>query len=187
MWQAVLYGSKQATEFSVSQFRAQMQGDGIHPDIQKSIMQVGALLEKNKAYEWLTERLQTSESEHERMNILAALGCFKDWELINKTLQYVLDHVPDRNKFITIVAMASNPHALDYMWDWYVSHLSELERFHPIHYERVIGGIVPVCGMGRDDEVKKFFNQYLQKNTQAKGIIKLSLEKLEINLRMRSA
>jgi tricorn protease interacting factor F2/3 len=187
LWQAVLYGSKQAIEFSVRQFRSQMQGGGIHPDIQKSIMQVGALLQKEKAYEWLTDRLQTSEIEHERMNILVALGCFRDWELIDKTLQYVLDHVPDRNKFVAIVAMASNPHAVDYMWQWYVSHLSELERFHPIHYERVIGAIVPVCGMGRANEVKKFFNQYLQENPQAKGIIKLSLEKLEINLRMRSA
>jgi tricorn protease interacting factor F2/3 len=187
IWQAVLYGSMQATEFAADQFRYLLQGDSVHPDIQKSILQVGALTEEGIAYEWLVERLQSSESEHERMNILIAIGSFGDENLIKKTLQYVLDHVPDRNKFVTIVAMASNPHAVDYMWPWYVSHLSGLERFHPIHYERVIGGIVPICGIGKAKEVKRFFNQYLPRNQQAKGIIKLSLEKLEINLRMRNA
>ncbi len=187
IWQAVIYDSKPVNEFAADQFDSLVQGDRIHPDIQKSVMQVGALTGKDKAYEWLINRLQFSESEHERMNILTALGCFSNTDLIMKTLRYVLDHVPDRNKFITIVAMATNPHAVDYMWDWYVSHLAELERFHPIHYERVIGGIVPVGGIGKADEVKQFFNRYLERKPQAKGIIKLSLEKLEINLRMRAA
>jgi len=35
--------------------------------------------------------------------------------------------------------------------------------------------------------VRKFFEGYMQKTDKARDVIKLSLEKLEINLRMRAA
>jgi tricorn protease interacting factor F2/3 len=133
----------------------------------------------------LIERFQSSDSEHERLNILAALGCFSTQRMIDKALQYVLDQVPDRNKFVPIVATASNPFAADYLWDWYLAHLLELERFHPMLYERVIAGIVPVGGIPKEKEVKEFFLQYRQQHHQAKDVINLSLERLEINLAMR--
>jgi hypothetical protein len=83
--------------------------------------------------------------------------------------------------------MASNPYAIPLLWDWYVNNLEEIVQFHPMLYERVIAAIVPVAGIKRADEVKTFFNDYLKKSDKAKDVIKLSLERLEINLRMRSA
>jgi len=120
------------------------------------------------------------------LNILVALGCFKDETLIKKSQNYVLQTVPARNKVFPVVAMASNPYAIASMWDWYVSNLQEIEKFHPLLYERVIASIVPVAGMERADEVKAFFEDYMKKTDTAKDVIKLSLERLEINLRMRS-
>jgi aminopeptidase N len=95
--------------------------------------------------------------------------------------------VPARNKFVPVVAMASNPFAISLLWDWYVSNLEQIEKFHPMIYERIIAAIVPMAGMDRPQEVKAFLNDYLQKTDKAKDIIKLSLERLEINLRMRAA
>ena len=54
-------------------------------------------------------------------------------------------------------------------------------------YERVIAAIVPTAGIERAYEVKSFFEDYLKKSDKAKDVIKLSLERLEINLRMRSS
>jgi tricorn protease interacting factor F2/3 len=73
------------------------------------------------------------------------------------------------------------------MWDWYVSHLEEIEQFHPMLYERVVAAIIPAAGIKRADEVKNFFADYMKKKEKARDVIKLSLEKLEINLRMRTA
>jgi tricorn protease interacting factor F2/3 len=95
--------------------------------------------------------------------------------------------VPARNKFVPVVAMASNPYAISLLWDWYVSNLEQIELFHPLLYERVVAAIVPVAGMDNPQEIKKFFEEYLQKTEKAKDVIKLSLERLEINLRMRNA
>jgi len=187
LWDAVLYGSTPALDFAGNQFTAWMRGGTVHADIMKSVMRVGALSGDDKTFDWFDRQLQESKIEHERLNILSALGCFKDDALIMKAQQYTLDTVPARNKFIPVVAMASNPYAIPLLWNWYVSNLEEIEQFHPMLYERVIAAIVPVAGMKRADEVKTFFSAYLKKSDKAKDVIKLSLERLEINLRMRNA
>jgi hypothetical protein len=81
--------------------------------------------------------------------------------------------------------MAANPHAILFMWEWYVSHSEELEKLHPIHYERVIASIVPVCGVECEQEVKAFYQDYMTEKEAAEDVIRLSLEMLEVNCRMR--
>jgi hypothetical protein len=83
--------------------------------------------------------------------------------------------------------MASNPHAIPLLWDWYVSNLEQIEQFHPMLYERVVAAIVPIAGMDNQETVKDFFEDYMQKTDKAADVIRLSLERLEINLRMRAA
>ena len=187
IWHAVLSGSEKAADFGQKQFSGLMQDKAVHPDISKSVMQVGAFSGNAETFEWLNQRFQSSKVEHERMNILIALGCFKDGALIQKSQQYILDEVPARNKFIPVVAMAANPYAIPLLWDWYVSNLEQIEQFHPMLYERVVAAIVPVAGLDNPQQVREFFEDYIQKTDKAKDVIKLSLEKLEINLRMRSA
>ncbi len=184
IWHAVLYGSVGVERFALGKFEAWARGEATHPDLLKSITQVGALNGREETFEGFDQRLQTSESEHERMILLLALGRFSDRRLIQRTQRYVLDKVPNRNKFIPVVSMASNPHAIPHMWDWYVSRLDELERLHPMHYERVITAIIPVGGIGREEEVRAFFEDYTAKKDLARDAIRLSLEKLEINSRM---
>ena len=185
IWDLALYGSQPILEFIRDRFAALMSGDAVHPDIMKSVMQAGALSGDEQVFDWFDQRLRISQIEHERMNILTALGCFRDEALIKKSQQLTLNTVPARNKFIPVVAMASNPYAIPLMWDWYVSNLTEIEQFHPMLYERVIAAIVPAAGVKKAEEVKAFFDDYQKKSDKAKDVIKLSLERLEINLRMR--
>jgi tricorn protease interacting factor F2/3 len=187
LWHAVLSGSEEAGAYAGKQFVDLMQGKAVHPDLMKSVLQVGAYNGDEKCFEWLIQKLRSSEIEHERMNILMALGCFKDSALLHKSQQYVLDEVPARNKFIPIVAMASNQHAVPLLWDWYVSNLEQIEQFHPLLYERVVSAIVPVAGMSNAQAVRDFFENYMQKTDKARDVIRLSLERLEINLRLRAA
>ena len=120
------------------------------------------------------------------MNILIAIGCFRERRLIEKVQQIVLEDVPDRNKFVPIGVLSENPYAMPSMWDWFLANLEQLERFHPVHYERVISSIVPICGLGREAEVKSFFEGYARGKQKLVEVIDLCLEKLEINSRLRS-
>jgi tricorn protease interacting factor F2/3 len=187
IWDASLYGSRSTLDFVHDQFGALMAGAAIHPDIMKSVMQAGALCGDEQVFEWFDQRFQVSQIEHERMNILSAIGCFKDAGLIQKTQRYALDRVPARNQFMPVVALCANPHAIELMWDWYVSNLEQIEQFHPMLYERVVGAIIPTAGIQRAAEVKAFFDEYRAQKDRAKDVINLSLERLEINLRMRNA
>jgi len=187
IWAAAFWGSDSTLKFAQGRFKALMEGADIHPDIMKSVLQVGAYTGNTLVYDWFVQRMDQSRIEHERLNILTALGCFKDKALTRKAQQYVLDTVPARNKFIPVVAMSANPNAIPLLWDWYVSNLEEIEQFHPMLYERVVAAIIPVAGIARADEVKNFFADYMQKKEKARDVIKLSLERLEINLRMRAA
>ncbi len=110
-------------------------------------MQTGALTGDDAVSDWFCKKLESSSSEYERMNILGAIACFRNKSQIERACQYVLDTVPDRNKFVPLTAMMSNPFAIPYMWDWYVSHIAELEKMHPLLYERIIGAVIPYCGM----------------------------------------
>jgi tricorn protease interacting factor F2/3 len=144
-----------------------MQAQPVHPDIMKSVLQVAALGGDQQTFAWLDQRFQSSQIEHERMNILVALGCFKEKDLLKRSLQYILDTVPARNKFVPVVAMASNPYAIPLLWDWYVSNLAQIEQFHPMLYERVVAAIVPVAGMDNPEAVIQFFEDYMQKTEKA--------------------
>jgi tricorn protease interacting factor F2/3 len=187
LWHAALSGSQSSIEFAGVQFADWMQDKSVHPDIMKSVLQIAALGGDQQTFAWLDQRFQSSQIEHERMNILIALGCFKEKDPLQNCLQYILDTVPARNKFVPVVAMASNPYAIPLLWDWYVSNLAQIEQFHPMLYERVVAAIVPVAGMDNPEAVKDFFEDYMQKTDTAKDVIKLSLERLEINLRMRNS
>jgi tricorn protease interacting factor F2/3 len=185
LWQLVLYESERATEFALDQFALLMRGNDIHPDIVASVMKTGALRGDQSVLEWVKQKLEISESEHERMNLLAALGSFGDRGLMEKALAYSLEKVPARNKFVPITYMAANPHAIPFMWEWYVSHSEELEKLHPIHYERIIACVVPVCGVECEQEVKAFYLDYMAEKEAPEDVIRLSLERLEVNCRMR--
>jgi aminopeptidase N len=180
-----VYGSDRVAAFARDAFALLTKKGVVPQDIMKSVMQVGAWYGGDEAFRWFVQRLRSTESEHERMNILAALGSFRDPSLIKKVQRYILEQVPDRNKFIPISYLATNPYAIPYMWAWFESNVTLLERFHPIHFERVIAAIVPVCGLGREERVKTFFESYAARGGKAGDAIRLSLERLEIHSRMR--
>jgi tricorn protease interacting factor F2/3 len=163
-----------------------LENQTLNPDIQKSIMQAGALLKGKKAYDWLEKRFQISESEHESMNVLMAIGCFVEKEMVEKALRFTLDNVPPRNKFIPIMSATGNPYAIPFMWDWYLSHIEELETFHPLLYERVIAAIIPICGIKDPNAVTAFFTDYIKDHAELKDTVQMSLERLEINVRLRN-
>lgn len=187
LWHAVVYGSQSAAEFAAGRFKSLIEGEAMHPDILKSVLMAGALVGGADTLRWLIRRFESCDSEHERIQILNAMGCFQDPDLIRKAFDYALKEVPVRNRFIPMVSAAGNPHAAEVMWPWFVAHIDALETFHPLLYERIIAGIVPVSGLWNPDDVKAFFSQYLKKKPHLESVVGMSLERLEINLRMRRA
>lgn len=185
LFEAVQVGSSRAAEFALQRFGELARGGSVHPDILKSVLQTGAWHGAGRELEWLERRFQDSPSEHERLNVLSASGCFRGRAEIEHALDWALKKVPPRNQYIPVVSMAANPHAAPLLWDWYRAHLTRLEQFHPMLYERVIAAIIPVVGPDHAEPVRRFFEGYILRHAKLADAIRLSLERLEINLRMR--
>ncbi|MFZ1983071.1 MAG: M1 family metallopeptidase, partial [Desulfatitalea sp.] len=81
LWQGAVWGLESAVDFANEQFQLLTADQAIHPDIAKAVMQIGAWSQGNAALAWFRRRFEASPSEHERLNILAALGAFRSWEL----------------------------------------------------------------------------------------------------------
>jgi tricorn protease interacting factor F2/3 len=185
MLPAVMFGSKKASSFALTQFERLQRDGSIHADIMKCVMQVGAHHGDYSVFEWFAKGHEKAESEQERMNVLMALGKFREKKIIKEVLRYALETVPDRNKFVLVGSLSSNPQAMPFMWEWFLSSRERLEDLPSVHFERIIAAIVPFCGLGKEDEVEAFFSEYLNEKKKARDAIKISLERLRINSRMR--
>ena len=83
--------------------------------------------------------------------------------------------------------MGSNPFAVGDLWEWFVNAQAQLADFHPLLRERVIAAVIPVAGMKSPEAVTSFFETYLADHPQAGDVVRLSLEKLAINLNFAAA
>jgi tricorn protease interacting factor F2/3 len=185
LWPALLLGSADTCRELVERFEQMRSGGRISPDIMKSVLQAAALRGGRRTLDWFIRRLEISGSEHERLNILTAMGCFADQDCLMAVRSYTLQKVPARNKFIPVVSMAVNPAAVKDLWPWFISRLADFESFHPLLFERVIAAIVPVAGLEYHREVTDFFGRYLQSHSQCADAIRLSLERLAVNRALR--
>jgi len=84
-------------------------------------MQAGALKGSKITFDWFIQRFEKSDSEHDRTNILSALGCFSDVQILSKVQDFTLSQVPARNQSIPIASLSVNPAAMSGLWDWYKS------------------------------------------------------------------
>ena len=151
-------------------------------------MRIGATTDGEMAYNWFIKKLEDPlTGETEKINILVALGEFNDKELLMTALEYSLKHVPRGNRYIPIVTAARNLPVVKLIWKWYLDHLEELEQLHSTHYEQILSNVVALGGLGREEEVTNFFRQYLSEKDLASDTIKMTLERLKINSRLRKA
>jgi tricorn protease interacting factor F2/3 len=84
------------------------------------------------------------------------------------------------------MALADNPNASGFLWAWFQDNLELLEQMHPLLYERIVAAVISAAGLENPEAVRSFFTAYMEKQKQIRDVIRLSLERLEINLRMRA-
>ena len=187
LFRAVLFGSKTARAWGAERFRRLMDGGWIHPDVQRSVLRIGAWQLPGQALPWLQKRFGTTDSEHERMNILTALGSLGNRREMEAALSFTLQEVPQRNRHLPLVACAANPAAVGWLWHWVTAHMPDLDSFHPLLLERVIDAVVPICGLGQEASVRSFFGDDPSRTKAGGAAVRIALAFLAVNERMRKA
>jgi tricorn protease interacting factor F2/3 len=180
-----LLGFESILGFLTDQFAHHLEGGHIPPDIFKSVVTAGAVSGDRQTLDAIIARFEASQVEHERMTLAWALGAFSQWRVLEKALDYALEKVPDRLRFIPLVLAAGNPAATDNLWPWFTANFARMGNMHPLLFERVVASFVPVPGLLDPDATRAFCHGCLKENPRLKDVLALSLERLEINARFR--
>ncbi len=185
IWTAFTFGSQDVSKFGATKFQNLLGGKKVHPDILPSTLRIGVATNE-KAMEYLKTRITAADTpESEKLYSLQALGCMRDKERLITTLEFNLEQVPKKNRDRIISMAGQNPIMTGYMWQWFLDNLEKLEQLHPMQFESIIAGLIPICGLGKEPEVRQFLEKYVKKNETVKDTIKMALERLDVNSRLR--
>jgi tricorn protease interacting factor F2/3 len=187
LWPAVLYDASGVGTRLRGMLRALEGGAAPHPDLLKGLLQAGAWLEGLRFLDPLVGRFRQAASEHERLAVLAALGSFQAPEALHQAWEFVVGEVPERIGYVALVAMAANPSAGPHLWGWLAGSRSRLGGFHPLLFERVLGALIPAAGLSEAQRVEGDARELLAGNPPCADAVRLALERLAINRRLRLA
>jgi aminopeptidase N len=180
-----LCGNGAVLDFLTDQFKAFLGGAIIAADIFRGVMTAGAALGDEKALEGIIERFEASPVEHERMTLASSLGAFGNRQLLERALDYALDKIPDRIRFLPLVAATGNPAVGEHLWAWFETHLARMQSMHPMLFERVVAAFVPGPGLEDPERTRAFCATLQQKQPRLKDVLALSLERLAVNAAFR--
>jgi aminopeptidase N len=185
LWAAFSYGNQSAEEFGQTNFIKILEGKKVHQDILSSVLKIGAATNKKSASYFMQKLLAPDTPDVEKLYILEAFGCQQNKKDILKTLNMNLKQVPSQSRHYLFSSMAGNPEALELVWPWFLKNFKKIEEQSPMVYARTIASLIPMGGLENISEVSQFFKEYLNEKDLAKDTIKMTLELLEINSKMR--
>ena len=179
-------GNGNVLEFLADQFKAFSNGATIPADIFRGVVTAGVFQGDKATLDFIIRRFEDSKVEHERMILASALGAFGDPKVLAAALDYALDSVPDRIRYLPIATAAGNPAAGKGLWPWFEKHLPRMENMHPMLFERVVASFVPGPGLADVTRTRSFCKALEKKKPGLKEVLALSLERLAVNEAFRA-
>lgn len=160
--------------------KALFAGKKTAPDLQKGLLQAAAISMAPQLRKFIDTGFENLESEHQRMNQIAALGYFKEPEDLSWAYEFALKRVPARNRYLPFAGFSQNRDALSSLWDFYIHNEAEITELHPVHFERIAASLAVSCGLHLGEPVKTYFETFIKEKKLARDVISLSLEKLAV-------
>ncbi len=172
-------GERDALKLGLRLFENILENREVDPDLRYSAFCAAAY---NLMYEDLLKIYEETDSETERIMVLQTLTKMPDVDKLEEYLDYVLEKVPVRIKFIPLTLISLNGVYVRRSWDWFKAHLNTLSKLPSIHLERVINSIVPFACIGREEEAEELLktNDVLKKLS----IVPAALERLRVYSRL---
>jgi len=179
---AFLLGSQAASEFGQAQFQMVVDGHVVHSDLLPAVLKIGAAAHP-QAEEWLTARAVNSTlPEGERIRMLEALGKLGEPQALRRALQVNMEKISPGLRQHMIVEAATNPSALEWIWDWYADNLPQMEGALPrSHVENITVRLAPLAGIGRRRDVAACLQALAGRSPDSADSIRMALEMLSVN------
>jgi aminopeptidase N len=180
LFNAVIFGSAIVQDFAMDKFELFKNGEGVSPDILLPVLQIAARVTDD--IDWFVNYYEETENEQLSINLLRAMGNFTNPSHIEKMQAFTFEKVPSRNSTYLVGSISNNPIAKDTLWHWYLANLDNFEKMHEYMYQISILAIVRQSSAYHND-VKNFFNGYVEKNPKVSDAVDMALESLDIRKR----
>ncbi|HFQ94817.1 MAG TPA: M1 family peptidase [Anaerolineae bacterium] len=185
LWAGGLFGSDKVRQFGKEQFAAWIAGTDLPVDILPAILNLGAITHPD-ALKLLTERLQTNALPEAETNlILEALGQLPQPEQLQQALAFNWQRVGKSQQIHMIAAVAFNPTAARFMWDWLVAHQEQLEQLHPGQVAGTLVRLLPIVGLGRETAVHQFCQTLSAQKPFLQDSLTMALALMAVNGRLK--
>jgi aminopeptidase N len=154
--------------------------DRVEPDMKVSV--VTALARSIADFETIFDNYKDRTSEEEKARFLGGLTAFKDPSLVSKTLGLLITgDIKKQHSLNVISGVMRNPDARAVSWDWIRENIDWLRKVYEGvgTVSRYLTHAIPYFGVGRSEEVKKYFATH--KIPEAGMGIEAGMERLKIN------
>jgi aminopeptidase N len=189
LWQAALFGSLESVRFALEQYdHFGKTGEAIHSDIAGAVQRI-AVWSRPEAFEEMASRFERSDSEQERMILAAAMGSVQT-DRLEQSVQFALEKIPPRLRFVPLSVMSGIPQLSPHLWDLFLRHRERLEELPEFHYERILIGVITSGGLYHSEDIKTFFKTYAPKKLKSylpylRQTLDMALEILEALIQLR--
>jgi len=186
LWSAFNLGSERVADFVYLQYQQFVNGNSIHKDIVGTVLKISTAIHSDPhTYLW-SRAIDSTQAEAGRIMALEALGNYHDQAQLMELLEKNLTEIPSSLQHYMINATVQNQTAMSFMWAWLGEHFSKIEAY-PLHVvERIIVNLIPVCGLGFQDEVVEYLSEFIERHPRALDSVQMALELLAINEQLRS-
>jgi tricorn protease interacting factor F2/3 len=154
--------------------------DHVEPDMKPSI--VTGFARSTNNFDTLLKNYKERSSEEEKARFLGGLTSFKDPLLVSRALGLIISgEVKKQHALNLFVGVGRNPAARDVSWDWVSRNIDWMRKVYEGvgTVSRYLTVAIPYFGIGRANEVKRFFESH--KIPEAGRGIEAGMEKLKIN------
>jgi tricorn protease interacting factor F2/3 len=151
----------------------------VEPDMKEAV--ATAYARAYGDFDAILERYRESVSDEEKVRLLGAMMAFKETRLLSQSLQLALSNEVKKQDIATmLLASARNPDAKERVWEWIRLNIARLRQVYQGTGElaRFFQYSVPILGLGRAEDVRRFFDQ--NRISEAQRGIDAALERLEI-------
>ncbi|MBN2004057.1 MAG: ERAP1-like C-terminal domain-containing protein [Anaerolineae bacterium] len=185
LWSAFTFGSEEAAAFGEEQFKSALEGKTIPADILRSVFRIGAITRGDAADTYFRATLNEDHApEIKKMTALIAMGRLTDLDKLRAALDMNFSEVPPKNRLYLVSAIAANPIATDFLWDWIKDHPNELQTLHPSHFGNVIGSCIPICGRDRQAAAQAYLDEIAAAYPNQRPVTAMTGEMLEVYARL---
>ena len=186
LWAAFTLGSEEAATFGENQFQAVLAGETVPADILENVYRIGAVTHGAAATAFFHQTLADADApEVQKLTALTALGSSRDKHALRAALDHNFSDIPKKNRVYMTGAVATNPAATDFLWDWTHNHLDDLQTMHPAHFGRILVTALPLCPPEHRPAVTAFITDLAAAHPAQRPILAMVEELLEIYARLR--